>query len=89
MCSYNINDLPNEILEIIFLRLPSVVDQINLCLVCHHWRNIILGLRNIHRGQPEYTFDRHIYIRLPVAGSLNDWGKYSKAIILLEIKLLL
>ena len=76
MCSYNINDLPNEILEIIFSRLPSVVDQINLCLVCHNWRNIILGLRNFRRRQQEYTFDRHIYIRLPVAGSLNDWGKY-------------
>ena len=87
-----INDLPIEILEIIFSLLPSVVDQTNLCLVCQHWRLIVLGLRHFQRKQSQlawtpsgyeksrrqsYTFDRYVYIRLPVAGSLNDWGKYS------------
>ena len=86
-----INDLPIEILEIIFSLVPSVVDQINLCLVCHHWRLIVLELRHFRRKQSavtwkkfsheksrrqSYTFDRYVYIRLPVAGSLNDWGKY-------------
>ena len=92
-----INDLPIEILEIIFSLLPSVVDQTNLCLVCQHWRLIVLGLRHFHRKQSQlawtpsgyeksrrqsYTFDRYVYIRLPVAGSLNDWGKY----VILNIK---
>ena len=102
MTSYNINDLPNEILEIIFSSLPSVVDQINLCLVCHSWRHIILGLRHFHRrhsykgrepfakrsdNQECYTFNRHVYIRLPAAGSLNDWGKCSIVFILIEARI--
>ena len=64
--------------------------QINLSLVCRHWHQIVLALRHFHRkhltrkkvrlesrtGKAQrYTFDRHVYIRLPVAGSLNDWGK--------------
>ena len=90
MASFYINDLPVEILETIFLALPSVVDQINLSLVCRHWHQIVLAMRHFHRkhltrkkvrhetrvGKAQrYTFDRHVYIRLPVAGSLNDWGK--------------
>ena len=91
MSNISINDLPMEILETIFSQLPSVVDQINLCLVCQAWRHIILGLRHFHRKHlvrkrksqnkvngtaQTYTFDRHVYLRLPVAGSLNDWGNY-------------
>lgn len=91
MSLITIQDLPIEILEIIFSMLPSVVDQINLSLVCQNWQQIILNLRHFYRMhlskrrlkcnktnhnlQP-YTFDRHIYTRLPVAGSLNDWGEY-------------
>ena len=95
MSNISINDLPNEILETIFSQLPSVVDQINLCLVCQSWRQLILGLRHFHRKHlvrkrkaqnkttgtsPTYTFDRNVYIRLPVAGSLNDWGNYKRNI---------
>ena len=91
-----IKDLPNEILEEIFSMLPSVVDQINLCLVCKHWRQIVLGLRHFHRkhlvrkrkglnkrngNSQNFTFDRHIFIRLPVAGSLNDWGNFCSFLI--------
>ena len=82
-------DLPIEVLEMIFAMLPSVVDQLNLSLVCHRWRDIILNLRHVYgnshkrrlqintqnKSLQTYTFDRHVYIRLPVAGSLNDWGK--------------
>ena len=100
MNDIHINDLPNEILETIFSMLPSVVDQINLCLVCQNWRHIILSLRHFHRKHlvrnrkaskkkngklPFYTFDRHVYIRLPVAGSLNDWGIHSKYSIMKSI----
>ena len=96
MSDIHINDLPNEILETIFSMLPSVVDQINLCLVCQNWRHIILGLRHFHRkhlvrkrkarsktqgASQNFTFDRHVYMRLPVAGSLNDWGNSEKKMI--------
>ena len=96
MCNVTINDIPNEVLEIIFSMMPSVVDQINLCLVCQQWRHIILGLRHFHRkhlvrkrkarnktlgASQNFTFDRHVYMRLPVAGSLNDWGNSNKKMI--------
>lgn len=87
----SIQDLPIEILEIIFANLPSVVDQINLSLVSQLWRQIVLKLRNYGRRYQakrtsnkrgidrddgkSATFDRHIYIRLPIAGTLNDWGE--------------
>ena len=91
MTLITIEDLPIEILEIIFSMLPSVVDQISLSVVCHNWRQIVLNLRHFYRNHLRkhrlkcnktntnlhtYTFDRHVYTRLPVAGSLNDWGEY-------------
>ena len=100
MCIVTIHDIPNEVLEIIFSMIPSVVDQINLCLVCQQWRHIILGLRHFHRkhlvrkrkarnktqgASQNFTFDRHVYIRLPVAGSLNDWGNSDKKMIATSI----
>ena len=97
--SISIEDLPIEVLEIIFTMLPSVADQINLSTVCQLWRQIVLDLRHRHKRcahkrvakrcpakrclktcshSQAFTFDRHVYTRLPVAGSLNDWGKYFK-----------
>ena len=81
----DIHSLPVEVLEKIFANLPSIVDQIALTQVCHFWREIVLGLRQFNRKRktningrqqprknPMSTVDRHVYVRLPVAGSLNE-----------------
>ena len=46
MTLITIQELPIEIIEIIFSMLPSVVDQINISLVCQDWRQIVLNLRH-------------------------------------------
>ena len=67
--------LPVEILEKIFGYLESVVDQVNLCLVCRLWCSVVLDLRSFARQTHRThcpTLDRHVFKRLPVAGSLNE-----------------
>lgn len=67
--------LPAEILEIIFSYLPSVVDQVNICLVCKFWRQVLLELRSftrITRRLQCSTAERKVYVRLPIAASLSE-----------------
>lgn len=61
-----INELPNEVLELIFDQLSSAFDFFQLCLVCKRWLAIIRQMR---------SFARHgqgVYLRLPAAGSVNE-----------------
>ena len=74
-CQVNMDQLPVEILELIFGYLSSVVDQVNVCLVCRRWRLIVLELRSFVRVSHKRnwpTLDKHVYTRLPVAGSLQE-----------------
>ena len=66
-----IEDLPCEVLEIVFAHLPLAIDQQQLTLVCKKWRWIVQNMRRIPSLKGS-KYEQRIYVRLPAAGTLNS-----------------
>ena len=76
-----IRDLPAEVLEHIFSFLTTPSDQQRLCGVSWLWRDVVIRMRALTKSTSTTTtttartfskFEQRVYVRLPVAGSLNE-----------------
>ena len=74
MCSVKmeISDLPVEVLEHIFSFLSSPADQQVLCSVSWTWKEVVDRMRAYSKAPSFSRFEQNVYVRLPVAGSLNE-----------------
>jgi hypothetical protein len=83
-----ISDLPVEVLEHIFSFLTTPSDQQKLCRVSWLWRDVVVRMRALTKSTSSTAttfskFEQRVYVRLPVAGSLNEGhGNEGFAIIL-------
>ncbi len=82
-----ISDLPVEVLEQIFSFLTTPSDQQRLCRVSWLWRDVVVRMRALTKSSLTTTtfskFEQRVYVRIPVAGSLNEChGNEGFAIIL-------
>ena len=67
-----ISDLPVEVLEHIFSFLSSPADQQILCSVTWTWKEVVDRMRAYSKAPSFSRFEQKVYVRLPVAGSLNE-----------------